>query len=270
MDIKNLKNNFKVGMRDIISARNSYFIFLTLGWQDVATRYRRSRIGAFWLTVNMLVLIVVLGTVFGSIFRANVSAFLPRLTVGIIVWGFISSILNESCEAFTSSRDTILQINMPYSTHVFRVLTRNSIIFLHNVLLLPFMFIFFKISLSWNSIFSLVGILLVLINAGWVALILSIVCARFRDVLNIILNLMQVMFYITPIIWDGEMLPAKVGGYLLAFNPFYHALNIVKFPLFSDVIPYESWIIMISAALIGWIFAIIFLGKYKHRIAYWL
>lgn len=270
MNNKSLRHHVKIGLHDILFAFRKSYIFLTLGWQDVATRYRRSRVGAFWLSINTLVLIVVLGTVFGSIFRANVADFLPRLAVGIIVWGLISSIINEGCESLILSRDTILQVNMPYSTHVFRVLTRNFIIFLHNIFIIPFMFIFFKVPVSWISLLSLLGILLVLINTGWVALILSLACARFRDITNIVINIIQVMFYLTPIIWDGHMLPAKIGDYMLTFNPFYHAINVIREPLFNGSASYLSWILMCVMAIIGWSVAIMFLGKYKTRVAYWL
>ena len=74
---------------DVASTLRNYHLFATLGWQDVATRYRRSRVGAFWLTINMLVMISVIGVVFGSIFGLKLAEFLPGLAIGLIVWGLV-------------------------------------------------------------------------------------------------------------------------------------------------------------------------------------
>jgi lipopolysaccharide transport system permease protein len=100
--------------------------------------------------------------------------------------------------------------------------------------------------------------------------VLSIVCTRFRDVIEIIKNLMQVMFYATPIIWGSEMLPKKVGDIILNFNPFYHLITIIREPLLGQIPTFLNWVIPVSMALIGWIFALTFFGHYRKRVAYWL
>ena len=79
---------FVNGIQDIKAGIREKHIFTTLGWQDVAARYRRSRIGAFWLSLNMAVLITTLGIIFGSLFQAPIAEFLPGVAIGIIVWGF--------------------------------------------------------------------------------------------------------------------------------------------------------------------------------------
>lgn len=60
-----------------------------LGWQDVKQRYKRSKVGPFWLTISMGVMIATIGLVFGNIFSSPMPDFLPFLTLGLILWGFI-------------------------------------------------------------------------------------------------------------------------------------------------------------------------------------
>src|SRR5690606_3294002 len=59
----------KVAIRDIAEALSKYRLALIFGWQDVAQRYRRSRVGAFWLTLNTAVFIGALGLIFGTLFQ---------------------------------------------------------------------------------------------------------------------------------------------------------------------------------------------------------
>ena len=69
----------------------------------------------------MAVLIVVLGIIYSQIFHTDIRTYLPYLALGFIVWGFISSSINESCLAFQESERIIKQVGLPLSVFVFRV-----------------------------------------------------------------------------------------------------------------------------------------------------
>lgn len=255
---------------DIGSALKNYQIFSTLGWQDVATRYRRSRVGAFWLTINMLVMIAVLGVVFGTLFRTSVAEFLPSLTIGVIIWGFISSLINEGCVSFIVAQDTILQIRMSLATHVFRVVWRNIIITAHNLLILPLLFLVFMKPIGLVALLSIFGLALLVVNVTWMVFILSVICTRFRDFTQIMQNAMQVLFYATPIIWHADMLSQRLGKNLLNLNPFYHLLSIVREPLLGSAPTTMNWMVSIFMAIIGWAIALVFFDRYRRRVPYWL
>jgi lipopolysaccharide transport system permease protein len=255
---------------DIASTLRNYHLFATLGWQDVATRYRRSRVGAFWLTINMLVMISVMGVVFGSIFGVKLAEFLPSLAIGLIVWGLVSSLINEGCESFFAAKETILQIRMPLTTHIFRVVWRNMIITGHNLLILPLLFLVFMKPIGFVALLSVIGLGLLVANVVWMMLILAVICTRFRDLTQIAQNAMQVLFYVTPIIWNENMLPGRIGTELLAFNPFYHLLSIVREPLLGNLPSATNWLVSVIMAIVGWVFALVFFDRYRKRIPYWL
>jgi lipopolysaccharide transport system permease protein len=62
---------------DIASASRSYHAALVFGWQDVVQRYRRSKIGAFWITISLAVMIGTLSFLFGTLFQTPLHEFLP-------------------------------------------------------------------------------------------------------------------------------------------------------------------------------------------------
>jgi len=261
---------FSDALSDINASLKNSHIFLTIGWQDVATRYRRSRVGAFWLTINMLVMVTVLGTVFSTLFRSPASEFLPSIAVGIVIWGFISGIITEGCEAYSSVRESVLQVKMPLSIHIFRVIVRNTIIFGHNFIIIPLVFIFFMKPVDITALLSLLGVMLIIINTTWMVFFISIICTRYRDMTQVLQNVMQVLFYVTPIIWSSEMLPDRYEQSVLYWNPFYHLLTVVRAPLLGEYPTTLNWLIPVIMAIVGWFFAIMFFNIYRKRIPYWL
>ncbi len=261
---------FKTGWRDIFMALKSYELAGVLGWQDIRQRYRRSSLGPFWLTISMGVLIGALGLVFGNLFDSPMKEFLPFLTIGLILWTFISTTLNEGCMGFTAAEAMIKQISLPLFTHILRVLWRNLIIFAHNLIIYPLVLIVFWVSLPVTAFLAIAGLLLLMINLSWMALVLGVFCARFRDVPLIVANLLQVFFYLTPVIWMPQVLPKRASMLLLTANPFFHLIETVRAPLLGTPPSALNWQVGILMAMAGWVFTILFYGRFRSRISYWL
>ncbi|WP_343808457.1 ABC transporter permease [Paenochrobactrum glaciei] len=264
------KSGVGVALRDLGDAISKYRLALIFGWQDVAQRYRRSRVGAFWLTLNMAVFIGALGLIFGTIFRTNMQEFLPYLCAGVITWGFISTSLSEGCTSFSSSDGIILQVRLPLFTHILRALWRNMIIFAHNIIIFPVLLVIVGGTVNFNVFWVIPGFILLCINLLWMMLVLAVVCARFRDMTQVMTNILQVLFYATPIMWMVKILPDDVSRGYIIWNPFFHFLELVRAPLFGTPPTMLNWGSSILLALIGWATAIIFFGKYRWRVAYWL
>ena len=109
-----------------------------------------------------------------------------------------------------------------------------------------------------------------MINLSWMALFLGVFCTRFRDVPQIIASLLQVFFYLTPIIWMPELIPKRAGCLLLDANPFFHLIEIVRAPLLGKLPSALNWQVAILLAVAGWGITMLFYGRFRSRIAYWL
>ncbi|KAB2698464.1 ABC transporter permease [Ochrobactrum sp. Kaboul] len=259
-----------VAIRDIMDALTAYRIALIFGWQDIAQRYRRSRVGAFWLTLNMAVYIGALGLIFGTLFRSNMADYLPHMCAGVIIWGLISSALSEGCTTFSGASGTILQVRLPLFTHIMRTLWKNVIIFFHNIVIFPILCLILGRQLNFYVFLALPGFLLVVLNLTWMMLILATLCCRFRDMTQIVTNLLQICFYLTPIIWTVKTLPENASKLIFELNPFYHFMQLIRAPLFGVAPELSSWLVAFGLAVVGWSFALVFFGKYRWRIPYWL
>jgi len=263
--------SLQISYTDISNSLKQFHLAALLGWQDVRQRYRRSVLGPFWLTVSMGVMIGTIGVVFGQIFNSPMQDFLPFLSIGLVLWNFISTSITEGCVGFISSEAIIKQLPIPLFIHILRLMWRNIIILAHNIVIFPIVLIFYHKEISWIPLISIPGFFLLFLNVIWMVLFLSVLCARYRDLPQIVASLLLVMFYLTPIMWMPSLLPQQnTNVKLLILNPFFHLMEIVKAPLLGNLPSILNWKVSIILGVFGWLVTMFMYGHYKRRIAYWL
>jgi len=259
-----------IARSDLMDSLARWSLIGILGWQDVKQRYRRSALGPFWLTISMGVMIGTIGFVFGHIFKTPMSEYLPFLAIGMIVWSFITSVISEGCLGFVSAEGVIKQMPLPLALHIARVVWRNIIIFGHNILILPILFLLMGKSFSWLMILAIPGVIILIMNVAWIALMLGVICTRYRDMPQIVTSLIQVAYFLTPIIWMPAQLSERASIFLLSMNPAYHSIELVRGPLLGEIPTPVNWVFSIAFCIIGWALTALVFGKFKRRIAYWL
>lgn len=266
-----MRNAFMLSaIRDIIATFKQLSLVGMLGWQDVRHRYKRSSLGAFWLTISTGIMIAVMGVIFGKIFQAPLSEFLPYLALGMIFWSFISSSLTEGCQCFIIAQPIIKQLKIPLFVHVCRILWKNMIILAHNIVIVPIVMLVVMKPVHWIALLSIPGFLLVVVNLAWIMLLLSILCARYRDMPPMVTSVLQILFYLTPVMWMASHFPPRASMYLITPNPLYHLLSVVRLPLLGQSPSQLNWLVSLGLALCGWVLTIMIYDRYRHRVAYWL
>ncbi len=254
--------------QDLYEGIASWRLWTTFGWNDIRQRYRRSVLGPFWMTISMSVLIIVLGFLYSRIFHADIETYLPYLALGFICWGFISSSISETCEAFRESERIIKQIKIPFSMHIFRVVWRNLIVFFHTAILFVPIALFFGIPLRPVTLLVVPGLALLFINLTWLGLTLAILSTRFRDVPPIVATLLQITMFATPIMWPVSAVGDQT--FIININPVYHLIELVRTPLLGDEVMALTWIVAVGMAVVGWLTALILFRRVGHQIVYWL
>lgn len=241
-----------------------------LGWQDLRQAYRRSALGPFWITAGMAVQISTMGLVFSLIFKANSDEYVPFLAVSVIVWGFLSLTITESSLSLINAEQVIKQLNISLYVHVFRTIWKNILAFGHNIVILPIVFLVFFPPINMGILLAVPAFLIVIINLGWLALVLAMLCARYRDMPPIINSVLTIAFYLTPVMWMPKLLPEGIAHLLLGLNPMYHLLQIIRLPLLGQFPTLENWVLSSALAAFGWIATWLIYSKFKSQIAYWV
>jgi lipopolysaccharide transport system permease protein len=257
-----------MAIADMQAGLRRYELWGVLGWHDIRQRYRRSVIGPFWITISTALMVGVMGLLYAQILNQEVSAYLPYLAVGLVVWGAISTMVNESCTVFTVAEQIIKQIRLPLTTHVCRLVWRNAIIFAHNALILVIVVLWFGTITFSNLVAALFGICMLFLTGIWGGLVIGILCTRFRDVVPLVANVMQIAFFVTPILWHRDVLGDRV--WLTQWNPIFHLIEVVRAPLIGHPLPGASYAYVAVMTVAGFLFATAMLTRYRSRVPYWL
>lgn len=250
-------------------------LWLHLGWQDIKQRYRRSVLGPLWITIATGVTAVAMGLLYGELFGMDLKQFLPYVALGFIFWNFIQSSILEGAEVFSKNEGLIKQLPAPVSVHVYRVVWRQLIIFAHNVVIIVIIFVVFPPPLSWTVLLVIPAIALYVLNAVWVSIVFGILSTRFRDIGQLLTTVVQLVFFMTPIIWSAQSLgnaQSKPSSRLklVELNPMYHYLDIARGPLLGQSVAFYHWAIVIGCTLFGWLMGMLVMRNYRARVAYWV
>jgi ABC-2 type transport system permease protein/lipopolysaccharide transport system permease protein len=181
-----------------------------------------------------------------------------------LLWGIVL----DGTRAFVEAEGMIHQLAAPLSMHIYAVLWSNLIILAHNIVIYVVVLLWFHIVPGWIAVLSIPGIVLVLLNGLWMGLLFGLLSARFRDIPQIIASLVQVVFFVTPIIWQPEMLKGRTM--ILDWNPFYHLVEIVRSPLLGEPPSTESCGAVLVILACGWGVTLAFYTVYRWRLAYWV
>src|SRR5574338_328417 len=228
MDAAARSRTFGRAWGDLVAGFGKRELWLHLGWQDIKQRYRRSVLGPFWITIATGATAVAMGLLYSKLFKLELSEHLPSITLGLIIWNLINAAILEGADVFVANEGLIKQLPTPLSVHVYRLVWRQMILFAHNMIIyLPIALIFPK-PWSWADLSVIPALALVLLNCVWVSLCFGILATRYRDISPLLFSVVQLLFLMTPIIWNYDTLRAQGASQWMTaieFNPLFHYMD---------------------------------------------
>lgn len=264
--------------RDFAASFRQFDLWRALAYNDIATRYRGSVLGPFWITLTTAAFAVGIGLVYSQIMQVPATRYLPWITTGVVFWNFLSMSLVEGSTAFISEGIIIRQSSTPLPVFIWRVVLRNLINFAHQVVVLAAVALYFYMNtergddghylLTINLPMAFLGMAAMTLNLGWMVFAAAIISARFRDVLQVIATGLQILFFLSPVIW----IPGETRGLsaLLLANPAYHLLEVTRNPLLGMAVPFASIIYVTVMAAVGWAGAFLLYASVRRRIVHYL
>jgi len=264
-----MNKRFDLALQDLYAGIGSWRIWLLLSWQDIRLRYRRSQIGPFWLTISMAITVYSMGFLYGHLFKMDLTYYFPFLASGFLTWSLISITITESTNSLIEAGCYIKQIKLPYVVFILRVVTRNVIIFFHNILAIIPIMIYCHIPFGWHVLAVFIGVFIIAVNGVIYGFIFGLLGARFRDIEKIVISLIQVIFFVTPVMWAPRILPEKYK-FIADYNPFTHYIDLIRAPLMGTLPSFDNYAITLGYAAIGLCFMVWIFSRSRHRIIYWL
>lgn len=243
---------------DSLRALRLWRVWTFLGVQDIKARFRRSFLGPVWLLMNMVLFVAGAGVLYGVMIHQPMREFLPYLTAGFTVWGFLASSLSESAMAFLNAEGYIKQFCYPKQIYLLRVMVSYSIIMLiYLSVLIPLQLLLRTFSpLGWLLI--LPGLALLIIAALGHTVIVAYLGVKFRDLPHAAGGLLQVAFFVTPVMFPIEVLKARNLDFVYWFNPLHYLINIVRYPIMRGTLaPAGDYCFTIAYIIAVWCIAAI-------------
>jgi len=256
-------------LEEIREIRRYKYLILQLTRRDILARYKRSFLGVAWTMLNPLGMMIVYSVVFSQLF-STVQSYSVYLLSGLIFWFFFSQSTNASMSGLVWGGSLIQRIYIPRTAFGISAIGTALINLLLSIITLILVMLITQTAIHISILYLPVSIILLACFSLGVGLILSTMAVYFPDVSEMYQIILLAWFYLTPIIYPENILPANLQ-WIFDLNPMYYLLNIFRLPIYDGRIPtleelLPAMICGFSALIIGWIFFTSKSDEFAYRI----
>jgi len=256
---------------DLYKSFKARGFWLYSAWVEVLLGYRSTLLGPLWSVIGTAFFVFVIGALFKTMMGAKGDLYIAHLSVGYVLWQYLSKTIVQSTKFFQSNSSGILDGIATYTDVALKESLKNLITLMHNCLIVFIAFIYIGVLPPFTSLILVFTVPLVLAVVFSVSMTLAILGARYPDLVEMVSAVMRLMFFITPILWvPGEGSRGLLFNAILYFNPFYYLIEVIRGPLVYGNLPYFEIAVVSAALLFGWLVASLLYARTKSVIALWL
>src|SRR6476469_6115223 len=229
--------------------------------RELNARYRGSVFGFLWSFINPLLLLLIYSFVFTTVMPNTTEGVQPYqlfMFCGILPWTWFSSSLGEAANSLSAGGNLIKKVLFPAEVlPLVSVLTNMVHFFLGLPILILFLIIYRHPPDWWDLVWFPIVVLIQLVFTAGLALALAALAAHFRDIRDILANVLTLWFFATPIIYPWFQPNVQRFHTLFNVNPFTHLAVAYQEILFFGHIGHWRWLLALGAGSI-----VLFLGCY--------
>ncbi|MBN2318025.1 MAG: ABC transporter permease [Acidobacteria bacterium] len=231
----------------MIQLTKEIFEYRELIWaltvKELRVRYKRSFLGFFWALLNPLLMMSVYVIVFSTILGRGIENYAIFMISGLFPWTFFSQSLNYSMSSIVGNHAMLKKVKFAKSVLPVSAVLSNVINFLLSLLPMAIIILLFRYPFYWTWAYLPVPILSLIIFSLGVGLFCATLHVFFRDMTHIIEILTRAWFFLTPIIYTLDYIPAQYHIYF-KLNPMYYILDGFRMAIYYGRIPATSSITM--------------------------
>lgn len=212
------------------------FVLQQLVRQQLILRYRRTALGYLWTLINPLLMMSVTAVVFSTLFKLELKTYAVFLFAGMIPWNYFNSCVVQSGSSFINNESLIKKIYLPKSLFPLSISLGILIDSILSFFALLVIILVLGGQFSLPLLFIPIAFILLFFFTFGIALIFSIITVFFRDMQYIVTVAMQALFFLTPVMYNKDMLGGKVAM-LVSLNPINPFIEMFRSSLVSGVLP---------------------------------
>jgi ABC-type polysaccharide/polyol phosphate export permease len=212
-------------------------------------RYVRSLLGPFWMSLQMAIVVAVLGSVIGQMSNADMISRLPMLALSMTAWTFLNSVVLDSTTALQNSASLIRDRALPPVIFLLQCTFRQGLFALHNACVPLLLWLLLTPHDLSGALAALPGLSLFVICTFGLSLVLGALATRYRDLKPIIESTLMLAFLASPVIWSADMINHR--STVMRLNPLTHLFAVWREPLTGGHVDATSIIyVLVAVALL--------------------
>ena len=211
--------------------------------RELKVRYKRSVLGLLWTMLNPLLLMVVYTIVFTTVMPSAQPNFSIFLLSALLPWLFFQTSVLQGLHSILSNQDLIRKVRLPQAVFPLSVVGSNLVNFVLSLVPLLCLMIALGQPLTRAMLFLPLAILIVCVFTSGLTLLFATFTVFFRDVKHLAEVLLQMLMYLSPVLYDLRQLGEhKAWWYpifktFLRLNPLSYLLPLVRDPVYYGRLP---------------------------------
>lgn len=230
--------------------------------------YRRTYFGAAWVVATFLFFSLVIYVVFGAVRGDSSEQYLLFVVYGFLIFQLLSGMITDATMVFVRPAGWMTSTRLPFSVFVYRGVARNVVNLGFSALGAAAVVLWAGQSVGWVSLWALVGLAAIVVNGVWVYLLVGVLCARFRDLQQVVQMFMRVALFLTPVLWMPQDLGSR--AVIATYNPLTHFIEIVREPMIAGAPGSDHWQVVLIMTVVGWTAALMAFAYSRRRLVFWI
>src|SRR3954447_1964357 len=220
-------------VRDSIKYRE---LIWALALKELKIRYKRSVLGFLWALLNPLLLMLVLTVVFSNLMGSKIPHYAIFLLSVLLPWTFFSQSLAYAAESIVGNADLIKKVRIAKSIFPLAAVASNMINLLLSLIPLVLIILVMGHPFHLTWLFLPVPLIALTLFTTGATFFFATANVYYRDVAHILQVVLQVWFYVTPILYSIDIFPAHYR-WLFRLNPMIFVLNGFRLSVYYGMLP---------------------------------
>jgi ABC-type polysaccharide/polyol phosphate export permease len=246
------------------------WFWLSLARADLRSRYRRSFLGLGWSLLHPIMMTIVLCTVFHSLLEVEIQEYAPYLLTGLCFWNTLTNVAGGGCSCLYQAETYIRQHPAPIGIYPLRTVLGAGFHFLVALAVALVLTWSFQGFTNLAALYCLAPALVILAVSFWsLAVLTGVANVFFPDTQHLVEVGLQLLFYMTPIMYPARLLEDIGMAWLVSYNPLASLVQLVRAPILEgQPASGATYGVALATMLAMFGAASLVLAKYERRLIF--
>ncbi|MFH1004988.1 MAG: ABC transporter permease [Bacteroidota bacterium] len=255
-----------LGLKELWEFRELFYFFT---WKDIKVKYKQTVLGVLWAILQPFIMMVVFSVFFGKVIGVpsdNIPYPIFAFS-GLILWNIFSSGVSNASQSMVANANIIKKIYFPRLIIPISAILVALFDFIMAFIVYILLLVYYQFSISpLILLYFPLSILITVIATFGIGTFIAALNVKYRDFRYVIPFLIQLLFFLTPIIYPISMVPQWTKPFL-ALNPMVGAIDLLRSTIINNELNWQYVTISISSSVILFLFGLYYFRKTEYYFA---